>query len=85
MRKAVWLSFVALSGCTSMPDTYTKGAREVWPWWGFRLTNETAESIDLEVIVHQYVFACTAADGGHAGAVRLQLAGARRLVKDRVW
>lgn len=82
---AVCLAFVSLflAGCTTLPDSYTRGAADVWPRWGYRVTNETAESLDLEVIVHQYVFACTAADGQLELAQKVFLQAADRLGQER--
>ena len=60
MRKAVWPVFGwLLSACTTMPDSYTRGAADIWPRWGYRVTNETPESLDLEIIMLDTPFACT--------------------------
>jgi hypothetical protein len=63
VRIPMIMSILLLAGCTTMPSSYTRGDKALWPRWGHRVTNVTPESIDLEIIFQQYAFACTAADG----------------------
>lgn len=51
-----------LIGCTWMPGRFHEGNPYIHPRFGYRITNETADYFDLEVIVMDYSLTVTHGD-----------------------